>query len=107
MVRVALDVNHLRRHVLGFVADRVNEDATTHGAIRTSGSRLGGTGDLECFELRKGGSQIESQERKARAASKRAFEEGSAGEFHRAASDGLDRRSRSEIQSASHIYQKI
>ena len=92
MVGVALDVNHLRRHVLGFVADRVNEDAAAHGAIRTGRSRLGGAGNLELFELRHGGSQIESQERNARSTNQRALKETSAGDFHCASSDYFDHR---------------
>ena len=43
--------------------------------------------DLEFFQLRDCGSQIESQKREARSAYKRAFEEGSAGKFHCASSD--------------------
>ena len=83
MVGVALDVDHLRRHVLGFIANRVNEDATAHRTIGTRGSRLGGARNLEFFQLRYRGSQIKSKERESRATSQRTLEEGSAGEFHR------------------------
>src|SRR3984957_500215 len=83
MIGVALDVDHLRRHVLRFVADRINEDATTHRTIGTRGSRLGGARNLEFFQLCNRGSQIKSKERDSRATGQRTFEEGSAGEFHR------------------------
>src|SRR5258705_13133759 len=33
MIRIALDVDHLWRYVLGFIADRINQDATTHRAV--------------------------------------------------------------------------
>jgi len=82
MVWVALNVNDLRSHVLGFIANRVNKNATAHRTIWTRGSRLGGAGDLEFFELRNRGSQIKSQERDTRSTHERALEEGSAGEFH-------------------------
>src|SRR5260370_28343113 len=46
MIRIALHMNHLRRHVLGLVANRVNDDAATHGTVRAGGSRLSGARNL-------------------------------------------------------------
>ena len=49
MVGIAFDVDHLGGHVLGPVAEGVNDDAAAHRAIRTSGARFVGAGD---FQLR-------------------------------------------------------
>src|ERR1700674_4344717 len=106
MIRIALDVDHLWRYILGLIANRINKDATAHGTIRTGGARLGGTGNLEFFKLRNRGSQIKSQERDTRSTSERAFEEGSAGEFHCASSDRFDCKPRSEIQTAPKLTEK-
>ena len=40
MIRVAFDMDHLRRDVLRPVTNRVDKDATTHPAIGTSGPRF-------------------------------------------------------------------
>src|ERR1700691_394019 len=51
MIRVAFDVNHLRRDVLSPIADRVNEDAASHRAIRTRRTRFGGACNLQLLKL--------------------------------------------------------
>jgi hypothetical protein len=62
MIGVALDMHDLRGHVLGSVADGVNNHAAAYGAVRTSGARLIGSRDLEGAELRKRGLQVKSED---------------------------------------------
>ena len=62
MIGIALDVDHLRRDIFRPVANRVDKDAATHRAIGTSRARLIRTCNLEFFQLRDSGRQIESQE---------------------------------------------
>src|SRR5258706_3300969 len=62
MVGIALDVDYLRRDVLGLVTNRINEDATADGAIWACGLCLGCSGDLEFAKLSLGRCRFESQE---------------------------------------------
>ena len=56
MIRVAFDVDHLGRDVLGFVADGVDDNAAAHRAIGAGGAGFGGAGDFQFFRLGVGGS---------------------------------------------------
>ena len=68
MVGIALHVDHLRRHVLGLVAEGVDDDAATDRAVRAGGSRLGGARNLQLARLCVGGFQVEAQDAGYRAA---------------------------------------
>jgi hypothetical protein len=61
MVGITLDVDHLRRDVLGLVAQRVDDDAATHRAIRTCRARFGRSGDLQLAKLGVSGPQVKSK----------------------------------------------
>src|SRR5438128_419977 len=63
MVRVALDVDHLRRYVFGIIANRINDDATAYRTVRTGGSRFCRACNLELAKLRIGGHQIKAKKR--------------------------------------------
>ena len=63
MVRIAFHVDHLRGHVLGLVAERVNDHAATDRAVRAQGPRLRGARDLQLARLRVRFSDIESEHR--------------------------------------------
>src|SRR5262249_1007612 len=52
VVGISFDVHHLRRDILRFVAECVDDDAATHRAIRARGARLGGTGNLQIAGFR-------------------------------------------------------
>src|SRR5271157_6632013 len=83
MVWIALDVHDLWNGVLRLVAERVNNDATTHRTIRTGAARLAGARDFQALGLGVNGREVESQRGKAGSANDSAFEKGPAGEFHR------------------------
>src|SRR5260370_33231154 len=61
MIRVALDVHNLWGHVLGAVADGVDNHAAAHRAVGTRRARLIGPGDLQGPKLRIGRLQIEAK----------------------------------------------
>src|SRR5271165_6460068 len=103
MVRIALDVNHLRNRVLGLVAQRVNDHAATHRTIRTSAARLGGTGNLQAHGLGVSGSEIESKKRKARASGERSLQEGPAREFHFTSSGHFGRGPKVVLRKAERL----
>src|ERR1700728_4147914 len=63
MIRIALDVNHLRSHVLGLVANRVDDDAAAHGAVRASAASLRGACDLKRLHLRMQRRQVKAENR--------------------------------------------
>src|SRR6516164_8942965 len=63
VVRVALDVHHLRRHVLCAVANGVNDDAAAYRTVRASGARLTRSSYLERAELRVGRLQVKTKYR--------------------------------------------
>jgi hypothetical protein len=60
---ISFDVHDLRRDVLSFVAERVNDDATTHRTVRAGASRLGGPCDLQGLGLRIDRRQTEAEGR--------------------------------------------
>ena len=63
MVGVALDVDHLRRDILGVIANRINNDATAYRTVRAGGSRFCCARNLELANLRIGWRQIKAKER--------------------------------------------
>ena len=63
MVRIAFHMHHGGRYILGPVADGVDDDAATHRAVRTSGTGLGGAGNLQFTGLRVGRRKVESKRR--------------------------------------------
>ena len=65
MIGIALNMDDLRGHVLGFVTNRINEHAAAHRAIWTGGARLGGAGNLEFAKLGVGGRQIKPEQQKS------------------------------------------
>ncbi len=54
-------MHHLWRHVLGTVADGVDDHAATDRTVRTRRSRFVGTCDLQCAKLGVGGLQVEAK----------------------------------------------
>src|SRR5260370_2960243 len=52
MIRIALDVHHLRGHILGAVANRVDDGAAAHRAVRAGRPCLAGRGNRQRAELR-------------------------------------------------------
>ncbi len=86
MVRVALDVDHLRGDVLGLVAQRVDDHAAAHGAVGAGGTGLGGARDLQLAHLGVGGGEVEAEDRGADTSDSAEFQEVPAGEIHRPAS---------------------
>src|SRR4051812_30873826 len=82
MVRVALDVDHLRGDVLRLVAQRVDEHAAADGAVRAGRAGFSGAGDLQLAQLCVGGSQVEAEDRGGRPSNRADFEEVPAGESH-------------------------
>lgn len=62
MVRVALNMDHLGRHIFGFVANGVNDDAATYRTIWTGRSRFRGTVNLELAKLRVYRRQVETEQ---------------------------------------------
>ncbi len=52
MIWIALHVHHLRGYVLGFVAERVNNDAATDRTIRTRRTRFRSARDFQFLRLR-------------------------------------------------------
>src|SRR5208337_3099651 len=83
MIRIALNVHYLRDGVFRLVAQRVNDDATTHRTVRTRAARFAGARDFQTLGLGVNRGEVESQCGKAGSASDGAFKEGPAGEFHR------------------------
>src|SRR4029077_2228985 len=61
MIGIAFDVDNLRGDVLGAVADGVDDDAATHGAVRTGGASLAGASDLELAQFSVGRLHIEAK----------------------------------------------
>jgi hypothetical protein len=61
MIGVALDMDHLRGHILGAVANGVNDGAAADRAVRAGGTRFAGAGNLKYAELGEGGLQIETK----------------------------------------------
>ena len=61
MIRIAFHVNDLRRGVFRFVAERVNNYAATYRAVGACRARLARARDLQFFELRVSGREIESE----------------------------------------------
>jgi hypothetical protein len=52
MIRVAFDVHHLRSYVLGFVAERMDDNAAANRAISASRSRFDDPRNLQFPGLR-------------------------------------------------------
>src|SRR5260370_37549621 len=82
MVRVALDVDHLRSDVLGFIANRTNDDATAYRTVRTRGSRFCRAGNLQLAKLRIGGRQIKPKKRESSTSQRAGFQKISAAGIH-------------------------
>lgn len=82
MVGVALDVNDLGGHVLGLVADRVNNDAAAYRAVRASGSRFGRSGNLELAKVRVGRGEVKPKQSQRRASERGHLQEISPGVEH-------------------------
>ena len=61
MIGIAFHVHRLRSHVLGFIADGVDDHTAAHGTIRTRTPRLGGAVDLQGSGLRVGRGKIKTK----------------------------------------------
>src|SRR6202044_199332 len=83
VIGIALNVDHLRRDVLRFVANRVDEHAATDRAVRTSRARFAGSGDFQFFEFGVSGLEVKSEDGSGGTTDCRNFEEISAGCLHR------------------------
>jgi hypothetical protein len=62
MIGIALHVYYLRLHVLGFIADGVNDHSATHRAVRTRAASFRGARDLKSLRLRISRSEIKSED---------------------------------------------
>jgi len=82
MIGIAFDVNHLRRNILGLVADGVNENATAHRAVRTRRACLCSARDLQFFQLGESRLKVKSEDSGGNAADRCYLEEVSAGRLH-------------------------
>lgn len=58
MVRVAFNVDYLRRDIFGAVANRVDQHTAAHGAVGTRRARFAGARDLQLFQLRISGLEV-------------------------------------------------
>src|SRR5882762_1946585 len=96
MVRVALDVDHLRRDVLGFIANRINNDATAYRTVRTCGPRFCRARNLELAKLRICWRQIKPKKRESSTSQCAGFQKISAAAIH-----GFDLPSRDILSSVS------
>src|SRR5882724_2620397 len=96
MVRVALDVDHLRRDVLGFIANRINNDATAYRTVRARGSRFCRARNLELAKLRICWRQIKPKKRESSTSQCAGFQKISAAAIH-----GFDLPSRDDLSSLS------
>ena len=63
MVGIAFHMHHLRRHVLGLVADGVDDDSAAHRTIGASAARLCGPRDFQRLRLRVERLHIEPEHR--------------------------------------------
>src|SRR5258708_19115311 len=79
MIGVALDVHHLRGHILRAVANRVDDGAATHRAVRASRARLAAPRYLQRSQLRVGGLQIKTENGRSGASNSRQLQEVTAG----------------------------
>ena len=83
MIRVAFDVNHLRCDVFRAITNRVDDDASTHRTVRTSGAGFVGSGNLESAKLRVGGLQVETEDGRSRATDRRKLQKITPRRIHR------------------------
>ena len=63
MVRIALDMDHLRSYVLGVIADGVNKDAAAHRAIRTQRASLLSPRNFQLLKLSISRRQVKAEKR--------------------------------------------
>ena len=77
MIRIAFDVDHLRRSVLGLVAQRVNDDTAANRAIGASAACFRGSGNFQPLRLCVDRSQAKSKNSHTRAAYQSSLNEGS------------------------------
>ncbi len=82
MIGIAFHVNHLRRHVLRLIPDRINQHAATHRAIRTRRACLGRARNFQFFQLGVSRLQVKSEDCGGNPADRRYLEEISAGRLH-------------------------
>ena len=75
MIRIPLYMDNLWSHVLGFVAPSVDDDATSHSAVRARGSSFRCAGDFERPQLRISWRQVKTEDRRRHTAQGRNFEE--------------------------------
>src|SRR5271154_593342 len=82
MIGVAFHVNHLRRHVLRLIPQRINQHAATHRAIRTRRACLRGSSNFQFFQLGVSRLKVKSEDGRGNSTNSRYLEEVSAGSFH-------------------------
>src|SRR5712692_267740 len=61
MVGITLDVHDRRLHVLGLVAEGVDDDAARHGAVGADAAGLGRARDLQLAHLGLGPGDVEAE----------------------------------------------
>src|SRR5205823_2629179 len=79
VIRIAFDMNDLRRDVFCAVADGVNDNAATHRAVGTRRAGFVGASDLQRAQLRVSRLQIEAKQCSRGSANGREFQEIPAG----------------------------
>src|SRR5215471_10369642 len=84
MVRIPLDVNYLRRHILRAITDGVNNHSAGHGTVRTRRTRFTRPFDLQRPQLRKRRLQVKPKDRRSGTTDGANFQEISTGRMHRA-----------------------
>src|SRR5215472_4760174 len=82
MVGISLHMDDLRNGVLGFVAERVDDDAATDGTVRAGAAGLAGSRNLQALGLSVYRGEIESESGNACATQNSTFQKGPAGEVH-------------------------
>ena len=75
-------MDDLGRYILGFIANGVNDDATTHRTVRTGGTRLRRSRNLEFAQLGVGRREIKPEQRHGHASQRGRLQKTSPGTVH-------------------------
>ena len=97
MVGIALDVHYLRRYILRFVSDGVDDRATSNRTIWAERTRLASSRDFQHAKLCVGGLKVESKNRSCRPAYGGEFKEVSSGSLHDTPWNDYERTSQAPI----------
>src|ERR1051326_7093938 len=82
MIGIAFDVDDRGPDIARFVAERMNNDAATHRAVRAGGARLGGARDFQFAHLGVGLREVEAEYGCGYASNSPNFQEISSGSLH-------------------------